>query len=462
MNSTIKKHNKNIGVLKLALVVVLILILGLVFLYTWTTYYNPMLRFRYVLKGNIFMMLIYMTLLYIFMIVFDCNNLSTHKTGMLILSELLSTIACNIIVYLVVIIPAAAIGLLPFMPIIQQTIIDFIAIVIWALFVSYILNKISPPKNILLISNDSEMDEIISKISKRRDLYKIGDKIVFNRNDINNIYSECDKYEDVLIGDLSSEDRNDIIKHCFNNSINVYVIPKLSDILIKYSDDLFVFDAPIYYSSNFGLSLESSFFKRFIDIFFSLIILFVFLPLWIIIAILIKLEDGGPIFYFQERVTIDFKRFNIIKFRSMKQCNDELVIPTVDNDDRITKIGNFIRKYHIDEVPQFINVLIGDMSVVGPRPERIEHVNLYIKEIPEFAYRFKVKAGITGLAQIYGKYNTSAINKLKLDLVYIKRYSFMFDLELIFRTIKVLFIKDNTEGFELSKQEYITENAKNI
>lgn len=161
-------------------------------------------------------------------------------------------------------------------------------------------------------------------------------------------------------------------------------------------------------------------------------------------------------------MTIDFKRFNIIKFRSMKQCNDELVIPTVDNDDRITKIGHFIRKYHIDEVPQFINVLIGDMSVVGPRPERIEHVNLYIKEIPEFAYRFKVKAGITGLAQIYGKYNTSAINKLKLDLVYIKRYSFMFDLELIFRTIKVLFIKDNTEGFELSKQEYITKNAKNI
>ena len=240
----------------------------------------------------------------------------------------------------------------------------------------------------------------------------------------------------------------------------MYVIPKLSDILIKYSDDLFVLDVPIYYSSNFALSLESRFFKRLVDIAISLVVIVVFLPIWLIFALLIKLEDGGPVFYLQERVTIDFKNFNIIKFRSMKQNSDKSVIPTSEDDDRITRIGKVIRKLHIDEVPQFINVLCGDMSVVGPRPERIEHVNLYIKEIPEFAYRYKVKAGITGLAQIYGKYNTSAIDKLKLDLIYIKKYSLMFDFELMFRTIKVLFMKDNTEGFDIEAQKYIMENAK--
>ena len=184
------------------------------------------------------------------------------------------------------------------------------------------------------------------------------------------------------------------------------------------------------------------------------------MPIWILIALLIKIEDGGPVFYFQERVTINKKLFNIIKFRSMKFSNDDKIIPTIDSDSRITKIGFFIRKFHLDEVPQFLNVIKGDMSIVGPRPERKEHVDLYSTEIVEFDYRYKVKAGITGLAQIYGKYNTSPIDKLKLDLVYIKKCSFMFDLELIMRTLKVLVISDNTEGFDKKTQEYIMTNAK--
>ena len=144
----------------------------------------------------------------------------------------------------------------------------------------------------------------------------------------------------------------------------------------------------------------------------------------------------------------------------MKVSNSNEVIPTIENDDRITRIGKIIRKYHIDEIPQLINVLVGDMSLVGPRPERKEHVDLYTKEIAEFEYRSKVKAGLTGLAQIYGKYNTSAIDKLKLDLIYIKKCSFIFDLELILRTLKVLIIKENTEGFDVKAQEYIKNNAK--
>lgn len=451
--------NSNSNLLKLALVIVLILIQGLIFVNVWVNSYNVLLRFPYVLKGNVFLMLVYMGLSYIFMIMFDCNNLSEYRPAYLIFTETLSIIACNIIVYLVIIIPAAALGLMPIRPIIYMTLLDFIVIVIWTLIINSLFKKINPPKELLLISTKNNIDEIILKFSKRNDLYIIKESISYYDNNIDDIYDKCNQYNNILIGDITSEARNDIIKHCFNNLRSIYVIPKISDILLKYSDDILLFDTPLYLSTKFGLSLEVRFFKRLIDILVSLLILIVFSPVWLLIALLIKIEDGGPIFFIQERVTIDNKLFNIIKFRSMKVSDNSEVAPTIVDDERVTKIGAFIRKYHLDEIPQLINVLIGDMSLVGPRPERKEHVELYSKEINEFVYRSKVKAGLTGLAQIYGKYNTSAIDKLKLDLIYIKKCRLIFDLELILRTIKVFIIHDNTEGFDLRTQEYIKKNA---
>ena len=450
----------NGNILKLALVIVLILIQGLIFVNTWVNDYNTLLRFPYVMKGNVFLMFIYMFLSYIFMILFDCNSLSEYRPAYLIFSETLSIISCNIMVYLVIIIPAAALGFIPIIPIVFMTIKDFIVIVIWGIFVYNLFKKIFPPKNLLLITSKDSIDDIVLKFSKRNDLYNIKDSIIFNNDDLDNIYNKCNLYDNILIGDITSESRNDIIKHCFNNSRSIFVIPKISDIILKYSDDLLLFDTPIYLSTNFGLSLEVKIFKRIIDIIISLFILIVFSPIWLIIALIIKFEDGGPIFFFQERVTEDNRLFNIIKFRSMLVSDNNEVIPTINDDNRVTKIGGFIRKYHIDEIPQLINVLSGDMSIVGPRPERKEHVELYSKEIEEFKYRYKVKAGLTGLAQIYGKYNTSAIDKLKLDLIYIKKARAIFDLELILRTLKVLVIKDNTEGFDIKTQNYIKNNAK--
>ena len=446
------------GLVKLALVLVLILILATLFFDTWVNNYNQLLRFPYVLKGNIFVTLVYMLLLYIFMIVFDCTNISLNRISTLIISEILSVVSCNIFVYMVVIIPAAALGFLPILPIIILTVKDIIVILLWSIIVYELSKKFFRNTKLLLISNDKNIDAIINKISNRKDLYVVEKAVTFNDN-LDEVLKLCENYDNVLMGDLKSEDRNDIIKYCFNNSKNVYVIPKISDILIKYSDDVFVLDSPMYYSSNFSLPFESRFFKRLLDIVLSLFVVIVFLPLWLIVSLLIKIEDGGPIFYIQKRVTMNLKEFNIIKFRSMKCSNSNEVLPTINDDERITKVGKIIRNLHIDEIPQFINVLVGDMSVVGPRPERIEHVRLYSKEIPEFTYRYKVKAGITGLAQIYGKYNTTAMNKLKLDLIYIKKYTPMFDLELMFKTLKVIFMKENTEGFDKNSQEYIKTNA---
>lgn len=458
MNNKNEKLINIKSILKLALVLVLILILGIIFFYIWTSYYNKILRFPYVMKGNIFLMLTYMVILYIFMLIYDCNNISENRVPNLIFSETLAFLSCNILVYFVMIIPAAALGLMPIMPIFYMCIFDFVIVGIWSYLVNTIFRYFFPPKDLLLITSKTSIDDVVIKFSKRNDLYRIKDKIIYDDN-INDVCKKCNQYEDILIGDITSEVRNDLIKHCFNNDSNVYVVPKISDILLKYSDDIFAFDTPIYLSANFGLSLENRIFKRLVDIVLSLFVIIVFFPIWLFISFLIKLEDGGNIFFIQERITIDEKSFNIIKFRSMKVNSNKIVAPTLVDDERITKIGKFIRKFHIDEIPQFINVLIGDMSVVGPRPERIEHVRLYSSEIKEFKYRLKVKAGITGLAQIYGKYNTTAIDKLKLDLIYIKKSSFMFDIELILRTLKVLIIKDNTEGFDEKSGEYISKNA---
>lgn len=460
MQKEVKPENSNKSFLKLALVIVLILVQGFIFVNTWVHSYNVLLRFPYILKGNVFLMTVYMVLSYIFMVLFDCNNLSEQRPAYLIFSEFLSIIFCNIIVYLVIIIPAAALGLMPIIPIINMTIFDFVVIVIWALCVNFIFKRISPPKEVLLITSQNSIDEIVAKFSKRNDLYIITGKIVFDYKNIDNIYNKCNSFDNILIGDITSEARNDIIKHCFNNSRNIYVIPKISDILLKYSEDILAFDTPLYLSTNFGLSVEVKFFKRLVDIIISLLVLIVFSPIWLIIALMIKIEDGGPVLFVQERVTIDNRLFNIIKFRSMKVSDNNEVLPTLEEDERITRVGKFIRKYHLDEIPQLINILVGDMSLVGPRPERKEHVELYTKEISEFQYRSKVKSGLTGLAQIYGKYNTSAIDKLKLDLIYIKKCGFIFDLELILRTLKVLIIKENTEGFDVKTQEYIKNNAK--
>jgi exopolysaccharide biosynthesis polyprenyl glycosylphosphotransferase len=233
----------------------------------------------------------------------------------------------------------------------------------------------------------------------------------------------------------------------------VYLIPKISDILIKGSENLNVMDTPLYLSRNFGMTFWDRAMKRFFDIVLSGLAIILFSPIMIATAIAIKHEDHGPVFFKQERVTRGGKRFMIIKFRSMivDAEKDGRPHPAGVADERITKVGRIIRAYRIDELPQLFNIFVGQMSIVGPRPERWEHVEKYKREIPEFSFREKVKGGLTGYAQVYGKYNTTALDKLKLDLIYITEFSIILDLQIIIETIKILFMKDSTEGFSTER-----------
>ena len=455
-----KKNHKSKGLLKLALMLVLILITAYLFFNTWVYTYNEMLRMPYIMKGNYFLTLVYTVLYIIFLTIYEGFGIDQKKLSSVLYALTLTVVTTNILIYLVGIIPAAAIGFMPILPLITLTIKDFVALIIWSLISKKIFKMLYPPTPMLLISNQENENAAIEKFNERKDIYNIVDSISVERP-FNEIKDKCDKFSNVVIGDIPSELRNDIIKYCFNNSINIYALPKLSDILMKYSEDLYSFDAPMYYSSNEGITLMNEIIKRAFDIVFSLIVLIIFSPLFLLVSILIKIEDGGNVFFMQERVTKDNKIFNIIKFRSMCMDADKHgVRPTGVVDDRITKIGNIIRKTHFDEFPQFINVLIGDMSVVGPRPERKEHVELYTQDIKEFEFRLKVKAGITGLAQIYGRYNTSAYDKLKLDLIYIKSFKFIFDIEIILKTLQVVFLKEKSEGFDEKIKNRINQNAK--
>ncbi len=315
--------------------------------------------------------------------------------------------------------------------------------------------KMFKAQQILEIYSESSHEDI-EFMNGRPDKYHIAGTISVSEGK-DRIFSALDKYEAVLLNDIPSELKNDIIKECFRIDKRVYFTPKISDIIGKKSEDINLFDTPLYLCRNSGISVYQLAMKRFFDIVFSLLALILTSPIILVTAIAIKLEDSGPVFFRQDRVTIGGKEFSILKFRSMivDAEKDGRPHPAGEADDRITKVGHVIRPTRIDELPQFINILKGDMSIVGPRPERIEHVQKYTQDIPEFTFRLKVKGGLTGVAQVFGKYNTSPLSKLKMDLFYITNYSLLLDLQILFETVKILVQKESTEGFSEEKQKEI-------
>ena len=229
---------------------------------------------------------------------------------------------------------------------------------------------------------------------------------------------------------------------------------KLTDIMIRCGRQNTLFDTPLILVKGTGLTPMQRIAKRTMDILLSSVAMIVAAPVMLVVAAAIKLEDGGPVFYKQKRMTRHGREFEILKFRSMIVDAEKYagaVLATGD-DPRITKVGKFIRATRLDEIPQILNILKGDMSIVGPRPERKVIAEEYYKDIPEFEYRLKVRGGLTGYAQIYGKYNTSAYDKLRLDMMYIENYSLMLDIKLIILTLRIIFSKDSTEGIDKAEE----------
>ena len=316
----------------------------------------------------------------------------------------------------------------------------------WALVGKRFTIAFGKPEKTLVISGADNVNEFLQKFDKIGHIFTI-EKVVSADILKGDWKKEVAPYQAVIFYEVSSKKRSEVIWYCMQSRKSLYITPQLSEITMKGFGARHLIDTPMmkyeYRSERFWYNLV----KRVVDILLSLTALILLSPLLLLTALAIKLEV-----------------FEILKFRSMIVDAEKggKSIPCRSGDPRITRVGRVIRKLRIDEFPQIINVLKGDMSIVGPRPERIEHVEEYTKEIPEFSYRLRVKGGLTGYAQIYGKYNTSPYDKLRLDLQYIEKQSILLDLKLILLTIKIMFVPESTEGFTEEKSAQMTEKTKSI
>ena len=336
--------------------------------------------------------------------------------------------------------------------------------IIWTCIAHWTYFKWFPAqKSIIVYDRQRGMKDLIEEygLSKKFDVKKTA-SVEECLDDL----SMIDGFEVVFLIGIHSHDRNFILKYCLYENKQVYVIPRLGDVIMSSARQVHLFHLPMMRVQRYRPRPGYILLKRVFDIVSSLLGLIVLSPIFLITAIAIKATDKGPVFYKQERLTKNGKRFMIHKFRSMRvdaEKDGVARLSSGDNDDRITPVGRFIRKCRIDELPQLIDILVGNLSVVGPRPERPEIAEEYMKELPEFQLRLQVKAGLTGYAQVYGKYNTTPYDKLQMDLMYIANPSFAEDIRICFATFKILFAAESTEGIKAGKTTALdNDNADNL
>ncbi len=424
--------------------VILLIEVGLYWL-LWQLYLNNIIEERFWRRGIWLLSALYGVLLVFFLQTYGGLKIGYLKRGNIIYSHILSLFIVNTIGYFIL----ALIDKRFHSPVsfILLTVVDGIIVCIWVFLFQWIYGVLFPPRRLLVVYGVRPVFSIMEKIGARDDKYVIGGSISIDEG-IDKIMEKAKEFEGIVVGDVPSHDRNLILKKCYDSSIRVYMIPKISDILVRSSTNLNLFDTPILLSKNEGLQIDQMAVKRFIDIVVSLIGIMLTSPLFVMFGAAIHLADRGPIFYTQTRLTIDGKLFKIYKFRTMRVDAEKDGVARLagEADDRITDVGKILRATRLDELPQLFNIIKGEMSLVGPRPERPEIAAEYMEDLPEFAMRLKMKAGLTGYAQVHGKYNTTPYDKLKLDLHYIRNYSLWMDLILIVLTPKVLFMKESTEG----------------
>lgn len=409
--------------------------------------------------GNLVVLLVYVVLLILFTSNYKGAKAGELRRGEIIYSNILATFITNAIIYIQMCTIAKEI--LPPGPMVFIFVCQIVSIILFCYLANIVYFRLNHVRNIVAVVNDVDKDfQVIMKMREIKDKYHIT-KVLRQNSNMEIMKHVLDDYSSVLLCDISPGIKTKIMQYCFENNKRVYILPNIYDIALSTSHRTQVFDTPVFLCRTKGPTNEQLIMKRMIDIVVSLLGLILFSPFMLIAAIAIKLYDKGPILYKQTRVTKDEEEFEILKFRSMiVDAEKDGAQAAVENDKRITPVGKFIRMTRLDETPQLINVLKGDMSIVGPRPERVENVEAYSKTLPQFKLRLKVKAGLTGYAQIYGRYNTSPEDKLNLDLLYIQSFSILQDFNLMLSTVKILFMPESTKGFEVVDKKKREEQEK--
>ncbi|MCL2513471.1 MAG: exopolysaccharide biosynthesis polyprenyl glycosylphosphotransferase, partial [Oscillospiraceae bacterium] len=408
----------------------------------------------YKIRGSLLVIGLYFLILAFFYLTMGGFKVGFFSNENVIISQIIAVLFVDFLSYVQIIMINRSIHTIKLWPMLLLFLYNAFIIFSWTFLTSKLQKALYPPDKMLFIYGNKMAAQLEHKLRSRSDQYFICSS-VRSSEELDYIKDKILNYEAVVISHIPNETRNEILKFCFDKSIDVYVTPKLSDVIMRGAEEIHIFDTPLLLCRNEGFSADQRFFKRIIDIVFSALVIAATSPFMLAAAICIKVYDGGPVFYRQKRYTINYKEFEVIKFRSMIMNAEPggKPIPATETDGRITPVGKILRKTRLDELPQFFNIIMGDMSVVGPRAERTEHYGLYSETVPEFDFRLKVKAGLTGYAQIMGKYNTTPYDKLMLDMMYIEKFSFWLDIKLIILTIKIMFIRESTEGFEKSPKE---------
>ena len=424
-----------------------ILLLSVTYYIIWRHGYESELFPAYFGYGKYVLAGVYALLALVLFFAFDGFKFGYLRRFDALLSQWISLFIVNFITYWQLCLIANV--LISPVPMLMLMLIGTVIVLVCVVFYNWLYHRLYIPKNMAMIIGRDNAVTLKFKMETRPDKYHIG-KLIPVEDGIESICQQIVNYDAVIINDVPAQVRNDILKFCYRHQIRTYVAPKISDIIIRGATSITLFDTPLLLVKGSGLTPSQRLCKRLMDLVICLPVAIVALPFLILTPLAIKLEDGGPVFYKQKRVSLGGKEFEILKFRSMIVDADRIGnrAGATTHDSRITKVGRLIRATRIDELPQLLNIIKGDMSIVGPRPERVENMAEYSADIPEFDFRTKVKGGLTGFAQIYGKYNTSPYDKLRLDMMYIENYSFALDIKLILMTIRIMLSKDSTEGFD--------------
>ena len=414
-------------------------------LYVWYWHYNTGIPKAFYFWGHVFIAAVYFVILLFASFMYGGLKIGSFRMIELTLSQGFATLVTNVLFYGIICLLSYRFPTI--VPLFIGMIVQCFIVGIWIITATMGFRALFPPVDVLLVYGGNSQDIIIEKFKTRRHQFTVT-KAMSTSGDLEDVFEEFAKHEAVMLWDIPNEQRNAVFKCCYENDVDIYVSPKIMDIVLKGSQNLHLFDTPLLFTKRDPIEAEQRIIKRLFDITASVIMIVITSPIMLFTAAAVKICDGGSVFYKQTRCTRGNREFKIIKFRSMIEHAEEdgKARLASKNDDRITPVGRIIRKLRIDELPQLFNVIAGDMSLVGPRPERPDIIEEYTKMMPEFSYRTKVTAGITGYAQVYGKYNTRPYDKLKLDLFYIENFSIWLDLRLLILTVKTLFMIGSAEG----------------
>lgn len=415
------------------------------FAIVWFYYYADRIVTPYYERGNLLVIALFVLLYVAFGHTYDAFLISYHRIFEMVYSQVLAVMITDVAMYIVV-----SLLSMKFVNPLYMLVVLLAQILVSGLWSyttqTWYFATVRPKRTAVVYDARRGIEDLIHeyRLNKKFDVVATATA----SDCIGGQLKMLKGMEAVFVCGVHSHDRNIILKYCVENDIRLFVIPRVGDVIMSGAKKMHMLHLPMLMAERYNPPAEYLFLKRMFDIVASGAALILTLPVMLVTAAAIKLCDRGPVFYRQCRLTKDGKQFHVLKFRSMRLDaeKDGARLSTGDKDDRVTPVGRFIRKVRIDELPQLLNILEGSMSIVGPRPERPEIAEQYLDELPEFNLRLQAKAGLTGYAQVYGKYNTTPYDKLQMDLMYIANPSLVEDFRIIFATIKILFLPESTEG----------------